>query len=190
MASGTVPDRTLVSYKETMADGVGGKIDPAVDQATNPPTPIWTGTWRDPRFAAPPEGGRPENAVSGQIWTVNCCGTSMQVSPSDRTMRFWRNAFQNLAAGATATLAGGAAILGYEWDEDLDNGARPGGIVRMSSTTANVTQRIADYGIAFPAGTATHHLTLYRHKSGALVFGAGTIRWSWGLSQDHDAGSN
>src|SRR5262249_29013850 len=29
--------------------------------------------------------------------------------------------------------------------------------------------------------TATHSLTLYRHSSGALVFGAGTVQWAWGL---------
>ena len=29
--------------------------------------------------------------------------------------------------------------------------------------------------------TETHHLTLYKTPSGALVFGAGTVQWSWGL---------
>ena len=32
----------------------------------------------------------------------------------------------------------------------------------------------------------THHLTIYRAPSGALVFGAGTVQWSWGLDADHD----
>ena len=27
---------------------------------------------------------------------------------------------------------------------------------------------------------------MYRHKSGALVFGAGTLQWSWGLDAHHD----
>ena len=52
--SGT-PYRTLVTYKETHANA---KIDPA-----DPPT--WTGTWRDPRFSPPADGGRPENALTG-----------------------------------------------------------------------------------------------------------------------------
>jgi len=34
-------------------------------------------------------------------------------------------------------------------------------------------------------GIATHHLTLYRASSGALVFGAGTIYWAWGLDSIH-----
>ena len=38
-------------------------------------------------------------------------------------------------------------------------------------------------------GTATHNLTLYRAPSGALVFGAGTVQWSWGLDSNHDRGS-
>ena len=39
-------------------------------------------------------------------------------------MRFWRNTtIATLAAGQTATLPAGT--LGYEWDEDLDNGSRP-----------------------------------------------------------------
>ena len=36
-------------------------------------------------------------------------------------------------------------------------------------------------------GTATHNLTLYKDPtSGALVFGAGTVFWAWGLSDNHD----
>ena len=54
--SGT-PYRTLVSYKETHANA---KIDPIA---------AWTGTWRDPRFSPPADGGRPENALTGTIFT-------------------------------------------------------------------------------------------------------------------------
>src|SRR3977135_1512427 len=32
-------------------------------------------------------------------------------------------------------------------------------------------------------------MTLYRHASGALVFGAGTVQWSWGLDHSHDLGT-
>nr|WP_281720725.1 DUF4082 domain-containing protein [Nitrosomonas nitrosa] len=31
-----------------------------------------------------------------------------------------------------------------------------------------------------------HHLTLYRHSSGSLVFSAGTYNWAWGLDANHD----
>ena len=35
------------------------------------PTAAWTGTWRDPRFSPPADGGRPENALTGTIFIVN-----------------------------------------------------------------------------------------------------------------------
>jgi methionine-rich copper-binding protein CopC len=38
-------------------------------------------------------------------------------------------------------------------------------------------------------GTGTHSLTLYRAPSGALVFGAGTVQWSWGLDGNHNDGT-
>ena len=39
------------------------------------------------------------------------------------------------------------------------------------------------------SGNDTHKLSLYRHSSGALVFGAGTVQWAWGLDNIHDRGS-
>jgi hypothetical protein len=172
------PYRTLVSYKETSANAV---IDPQ-----DPPT--WTGTWRDPRFSPPADGGRPENALTGTIFTVNCCTSAITVPEADGKMRFWRNtSIATLAPGSIATLPNGT--LGAEWDEDLDNGFRPSGLFGLSSTTVNVPQRLLDYGSNYGPGTATHRLTLYKHSSGALVFGSGTYQWSWGLDNKHDNGS-
>ncbi len=55
---------------------------------------------------------------------------------ADGKMRFWRNtSVATLAAGQTATLPVGT--LGYEWDEDLDNGFRPPGLIRLSTTTVS-----------------------------------------------------
>ncbi|HET9643603.1 MAG TPA: Ig-like domain-containing protein, partial [Burkholderiaceae bacterium] len=31
---------------------------------------------------------------------------------------------------------------------------------------------------------------LYKHSSGALVFGAGTVQWAWGLDINHDRGTS
>ncbi|HKV64346.1 MAG TPA: DUF4082 domain-containing protein, partial [Candidatus Acidoferrum sp.] len=172
------PYRTLVCYKETQA---GMPIDPA-----DPPT--WTGWWRDPRFSPPADGGRPENALSGTITMV--AGSTPHYDPinvpqADGRMRFWRNtSIANLASGQVATLPTG--VLGYEWDEDLDNGFRPAGLFPLSTTTLNVTGLCTAYGNCSGNGPATHHLTLYRASSGALVFAAGTMQWSWGLDANHN----
>ena len=168
--------RTLVSYKETHANA---KIDPL---------PVWTGTWRDPR-PFNPEGGKPENALTGTIFTVNSGTRALQVPAAEGRLRLWRNA--GLPQGVTATLTDDT--VGYEWDEDLDNGARPPGLVRLSSTTASGVEKLLDFGSTYGLGTATHRLTLYRDPNGAgadaLVFGAGTVQWSWGLDAEHDGGS-
>ncbi len=175
--------RTLVCYKETHANA---RIDP-LDTA---PTNIWTGTWRDPRFSPPADGARPENALTGTIFMINAVPDvyGITVPEADGKMRLWRNtSIATLLPGQSVTLPAGT--LGYEIDADLDNGARPPGLVRMSTTTLTTTVTLLDYGSTYGAGTVTHHLTLYKHSSGARVFGAGTIQWSWGLDADHDRSS-
>jgi hypothetical protein len=173
--SGT-PYRTLVAYKETHANAI---IDPSAE---------WTGTWRDPRFSPPKNGGRPENAVTGTAFKVNAGTVSLRVPAADGKLRLWRNTpVATQAAGATATL--GTGTLGYEWDEDADNGARPRGLIKLSTTTASGLDVLQDWGSSYASGSATHNLTLYRAPSGALVFGGGTVQWSWGLDSTHDRGS-
>jgi hypothetical protein len=173
----STPYRTLVCYKETLANAV---IDPG-----DPPT--WTGTWRDPRFSPPANGGRPENALTGTSFLVSADATGPRNDPitvpqADGRMRFWRNtSIATLGPGQIATLPAG--VLGYEWDTDADNGFRPAGLIPLSTTTLVVPECLLGY--TFGSCTATHHLTLYRAPSGALVFGAGTVQWSWGLDINH-----
>jgi hypothetical protein len=180
------PYRTLVCYKETY-NGTGTlyQKDPQ-----DPPT--WTGTWRDPSMSPPADGGRPENALTGTLFMVNGPGSdndgslSIQVPAADGKMRFWRNtSVASLGSNATYTLPSGT--LGYEWDEDVDNGARPAGAFPLSTTTYTLTtDLLLDFGATYGAGKATHHLMMYRAPSGALVFGAGTVQWAWGLDNNHD----
>ena len=101
-------------------------------------------------------------------------------------LRFWRNTpLASTPAGQSGKLV--KDYLGYEWDESPDNGFRPPGLIRLSLTTLSVDTYILDYGHIEGPGIATHSLTLYRHPtSKALVFGAGTVMWSWGLDADHD----
>jgi hypothetical protein len=165
--------RTLVSYKETHS---GAKIDPSAE---------WTGTWRDPRFSPPADGGRPENALTGTIFTVNSGTAGIVIPAAEGKMRLWRGtAAASLTGTQTVNLPNGT--LGYEWDSDLDNGARPAGLFRLSDTTVSGVDKLQDYGSTYANDTANHALTMYKHASGARVFGAGTVQWSWGLDSNHD----
>lgn len=166
--------RTLVCYKETWANQ---KSDPSAE---------WTGTWRDPRFSPPANGGRPENALTGTAFMANSDDLTMQVPAAQGKNRFWRGTtVAGLGAGSTATLA--PHTIGYESDEDLDNGFRPAGLIRLSTTTGETPEYLRDFGNDVTPGTTTHHMTLYRAPSGALVFGAGTIQYAWGLDNNHDS---
>jgi hypothetical protein len=168
------PYRTLTTYKETHFEG---PVDP-----NDPPT--WTGAWRDPRGGPSDDGGKPENALTGQQFEVNSGTAEITVPAQYGKERLWRNtAVANLKPEQTLTLAPNTGTLGYEWDEDVDNGFRPAGEFDLSSTTVSGVQAFTDYGSTLTSNaTATHHLTLYRAPSGALVFGAGTVQWSWGLA--------
>ena len=174
--------RTLVCYKESKE---GARTDP-LDLSQN----IWTGTWRDDRFSPPADGGRPENSLTGTIYmndrTSTDLGISMNVPEADGKLRFWRNtSVANLSPGQVATL--GQYIVGYEVDEDLDNGFRPAGLMDMSLTSFSTSSHVTvPWGTQVGPGTGTHKITLYRASSGALVFGSGTVQWSWGLDGTHN----
>ncbi len=180
------PYRTLVTYKETLA---GARTDPL-----DPPT--WTGSWRDPRFSIAPtldgkppaDGGRPENGLTGNLFAVNGIEYDPMIVPAAfGRLRFWRNtSVATLASGQAATLTAGCnCVLGYEWDVEPDNGFRPAGLFDIDSTTRSVNSLLQDYGSSYAAGTATHNANVYRASSGALVFGAGTVDWSWALDGTH-----
>jgi hypothetical protein len=175
-ASGT-PYRTLVTYKETL------------DNAKTDPLPnVWTGTWRDPRFSPPADGGRPENALSGTAFMAQSVNAPLRVPEADGKMRFWRGTtVATLGAGQTASI--GNAIVGYEFDSDLDNGSRPPGLIRVAQSAVGGASVLTDHGSNYSNGTANHAMTLYKHGSGALVFGAGTIQYAWGLDDEHDNGT-
>lgn len=163
--------RTLVCYKEgTLGENVcNAKCDPLAN--------AWTGLWRDGCSGSygANDGCLPENALSGQIsWEGSTA--AIEVPDTYKNFRFWRNtSVATLGSGQTATLSAGT--LGYEWDweQAAYQAQYPKGRITLSSTTSN---------------SRTHKLSLYRHSSGALVFGAGTVQWSWGLDGNHDRGSS
>ncbi len=113
------PYRTLVCYKETWADDTAPR---------STPSPEWTGDLPGPAVRGTGTGaGLPENALTGTIFMAN--HTELPVTV---------NAARGQAAGSGATPAlaslppGTSRALaphtvGYESDEDLDNGFRPAG---------------------------------------------------------------
>ncbi|TCO65143.1 DUF4082 domain-containing protein [Actinocrispum wychmicini] len=172
--------RVMVCYKETKPD----QVDP------NPT--VWTGTWRDPRQSPPKDGGRPENSLLGNLFTVNGRRDDrLNVPAAYGKLRLWRNTgVDNLNPGDVKVFQPGT--LGYEWNSVEDNGFQPAGVSQLSRTTVAMTDTsqgsfvLQNYGDVYGAGTKTHALTLYKYQpSGALVFGAGTVQWSWGLENDH-----
>ena len=81
---------------------------------------MWTGSWRDPASAAVQAGVRPENELTGQLFTVNTGTTSIQVPASYHNLPFWRHTSWRASRRRVAELAAGT--LGYEWDSDTDDG--------------------------------------------------------------------
>jgi methionine-rich copper-binding protein CopC len=173
------PYRTMITYKESLDSRQSDPADP----------PTWTGAWRDQRFN-PPGDASPENALTGQLWLVNCCSYADAVSSAYSKLQLWKNtAVASLGSGQSYTMPN--ETLGYEWDSDVDNGFRPPGEIDMSRTCeSNVQQILATVTEEFISGTACNSLTLYRASSGALVFDAGTVQWAWGLESDHDGDAN
>ena len=155
-------NRTLVCYKEgNLGENVcGNKCDPS---------PVWTGLWRE---GGAYDAGLPENALTGQIsWEL--VTAAITVPGQYKNLRFWRGtSVAQQADNGTITLPNGT--LGYEADFEQYEDSYPSGRITLSSTNIN---------------GKVHKLSLYRHASGALVFGAGTVQWSWGLDNIHDRGS-
>jgi hypothetical protein len=162
--------RTMVCYKEgLLADGSQGEATCGFKCDVSAPT-VWTGLWRTGQaFDAP----LPENALTGQISWDGTAG-AIQVPDSYKNLRLWRNtSVALLAAGQTATLA--PNTLGYEWDYEQFPATYPPARITMSKTVLN---------------GHTHKLSLYKYyPSGALVFGAGTVQWGWGLDDQHFGGT-
>jgi len=88
-----------------------------------------------------------------------------------------------LQPGQTWTLNG--SYLGYEWDIDTENATRPQNLIHLSSTTVDVDYLLQEGTVQYAPGTPTHNLTLYQADSGALVFSAGSVFWSWALDDFH-----
>ncbi len=165
--------KTLVTYKESY------------DGAPSDPSNIWTGLWRDADGLSE-GGGVPESALKGSNFAVNLGTplTTIDIPHAICGCLLWANTdVANLQPGETWTLNGN--YLGYEWDVDVLDDFRPDNLIALSETTVEVPFLLEGTNVQYSQGTATHNMTMYRADSGALVFSAGTVFWSWALDDFH-----
>jgi hypothetical protein len=120
-----------------------------------------TTKWRDPLV------GQPENALIGIMYA------GFATQPQGFPWHMGTDASSPLVAG-TGLKAGqqyGCDLVGYEWDTVFPNGRTPAGLRVLSSSLA-----VQKTGVRNLSNTA-----YYVAPSGALVFAAGTIDWSFAL---------
>jgi hypothetical protein len=144
-------NRTIVGYKEA-----AGTLDPLALDGRPQNNRLITGRWRDRPTS------RPEERLVGVMYAADPVDADIIVSQADH----WAFAGTGLKNGDAIR-----GLLGYE--VDAMSGVGPRGIVRLSHSPfpdqgAHGRIRYAD-------------MTMYAAASGALVFAAGSIQWSWGL---------
>jgi hypothetical protein len=181
--------RTMVSYKTTKHETTPPESSGLDDTAG------FTGTWRDVRFQDPFDLAEPENSTTGlQAAVVSRADAALLVPEAHGQLRLWRNT-PAAAVGTCNVTQLANNTLGFEWDLDENNGRRPPGLFRLSSTTLGHAPLLYGPGTQAAGSSrahvaqATHHVASYRHASGALVFDAGSVQWSLGLDRTHLGGA-
>ncbi len=193
-------------------DGVKGTIDDALgkDQiaGTSDDKPQnSTTTWRDNGAApgdpnAPPQGrvgpDEPENSLLGSMFIGGNSNADYPLTvPATNDQdefagdRIWRNT--GLSEVSSTTIGNDA--VGWEWDtiptQAQYTSRQPAGVKRLSSSNVGTAPSPPDFlqdeGLIYanvppPGQPSTVSAVKYTAPSGALVFSAGTIQWSWGLA--------
>jgi hypothetical protein len=148
-----VANRIMVCYK-----------DPAVGDPVAP-TYLWRG----------PENNRPENALLGIMYVGDdsdiYTGGYDYIVTNSNDPSYANTGFVN---GSSVS-----RLVGYEWDAIVNNGSSPAGIITLSQSITNATTVAPN----LPPGTnaSISNATRYTASSGAKVFAAGSVQFSWGL---------
>jgi YD repeat-containing protein len=208
---GNVPDGSK-GVNDWGPDGIKGTKDDALGldgkAGTSDDNPKYaTTTWRDngapPGNPNAPAGGRvgpdqPENSLLGSMYVGDNDNfdyplTIPATNGADEFAgdRIWRNT--GISQGASTTI--NSKINGWEWDSIPTQAQylshQPSGVKRVTLTDVGSApsppEWIQDEGLLYsttpPPGQPTGVSAVkYTAPSGALVFAAGTIQWSWGLA--------
>jgi hypothetical protein len=162
----------------------------------------FTGLWSDGSYVpdtSTPSAFGPENSTTGLI-SRGEVGFSrsgeFMVSSAESRLRFWRHTPFATANGSASSMFPGALTfcnesdstpacmskyggVGYEWDIDVDNGYRPAGLVRLSTTPMVADEELLLSGAGNSQRvntTSTHHVVLFRHPSnGAVTLHYGSV---------------
>jgi hypothetical protein len=121
-------------------------------------TPLETLHWRSAAL------GRPENELVGVMYD----------SYQNQSFPFVAANTSHWVYAGTGVKDGDAlaTIVGYEFDRVFDNGRTPPNLVVLARSPV----------VTFDGTTGVHNASIYTAPSGAWVFAAGTIKWSWGLA--------
>ncbi len=208
---GSVPDGSK-GVNDWGPDGIKGTKDDALGldgkAGTADDNPKYaTTTWRDdgapPGNPNAPAGGRvgpnePENSLLGSMYVGDNDNfdyplTIPATNGSDEYAgdRIWRNTGISQTESTTIN----SKLNGWEWDSIPTQAQylskEPSGVKRVSSTDVGTApsppEWIQDEGLLYsttppPGQPTTVSAVKYKAASGALVFAAGTIQWSWGLA--------
>jgi YD repeat-containing protein len=211
---GSVPDGSK-GVNDWGPDGVKGTKDDALGldgkAGTADDNPKYaTTTWRDDGAPAgnpnAPAGGRvgpnqPENSLLGSMYVGDNDNfdyplTIPATNGADEYAgdRIWRNT--GVSQGESTTI--NSKLNGWEWDSIPTQAQylskQPSGVKRVSLTDVGTApsppEWIQDEGLLYsttapPGQPTTVSAVKYKAASGALVFAAGTIQWSWGLAQHY-----
>ena len=149
-----VPNRVEVGYKDFATD----TTPPGPDPQWNVNNAIVTSTWRDPVV------GQPENGMLGIMYEDQLSTAAAAYIVQNASN--WIYAGTGFVNGTSIP-----GIVGYEYDRVFNNGATPPGLIVLSNSPVTGQQ----------VGASHANSSIYTAPSGAQVFAAGTIEWSWGL---------
>jgi hypothetical protein len=155
-----VPNRVEVGYKGSATD----TTPPGPDPQWNVNNSIVTTRWRDDPV------NLPENGLLGVMYQDQVNQSYPYVVQNASNWIYAGTGFTN-----GTSIPG---IVGYEYDKVWSNGASPPGLTVLSNSPV--------VGCCEGSGNSFSNSTLYTAPSGAQVFAAGTIQWSWGLDNYSD----